>query len=43
MLERIRTANKEKKAFRNLMKEDSFIVPDFFVFSGPGQTKMLPD
>lgn len=29
MLEQIRTANKQKKAFRNLMKEDSIIIPDF--------------
>ena len=29
LLEKIRTANKAKKAFRNQMSEDSFIIPEF--------------
>jgi hypothetical protein len=29
MLERIRTTNKAKKAFRNQMSDDSFIIPEF--------------
>jgi hypothetical protein len=29
MLEKIRTANKEKKAYREKLSEDTFIIPDF--------------
>ena len=29
LLEKIRTTNKAKKAFRNQMSEDSFIIPQF--------------
>jgi hypothetical protein len=29
MLEKIRTANKAKKAFRNQLSEDTFIIPTF--------------
>jgi WD40 repeat protein len=32
LLEKIRTANKAKKAFRNQMSEDSFIIPQFKSF-----------
>lgn len=42
MLEKIRTANKEKKAFRNLMSDDSFIIPEFRDF-GQGILKKQID
>jgi hypothetical protein len=32
LLEKIRTVNKAKKAFRNQMSEDSFIIPQFKPF-----------
>lgn len=39
LLEKIRTTNKAKKAFRNQLNEDTFIVPEFKTLDqGPPKT-----
>jgi len=43
LLEKIRTANKAKKAFRNQMSDDSFIIPQFRPFEQSGVEFMNQD